>query len=188
MTKYGIEIPDSVERAIKLDEKNKNTLWQTAIQTELAALILHGCFKFKGKKFKPDKSFQYAPLVFVFEIKQDLRHKARLVIKGFRVNPRELSTRSTVVKNISVRLLDVIAHRDGLRILTGDIGNAFIQAKTKEKVFTRCGDEWGKYAGQVAVIEKALYGLTTSAAQWRKLFADFLRSLGFRATRYDRDV
>jgi hypothetical protein len=33
-----------------------------------------------------------------------------------------------VVKGISVRLLDLIAHRDNLNILCGDIGNAFITA------------------------------------------------------------
>ena len=125
----------------------------------------------------------------VFELKQDLRRKARLVIQGFRVDPKLLSTRATVVKGISVRLLDVIAHRDGLKTLCGDIGNAFIQATTKEQVWTKCGKEWGKkYAGKKAIIVKSLYGLTTSAHQWRQLFADYLRSLGFKSTRYDRDV
>ena len=32
-----------------------------------------------------------------------------------------------------MRLLDVIAHRNGLKFLTGDIGNAFIQTKTQKK-------------------------------------------------------
>ena len=37
-----------------------------------------------------------------FELKHDLRRKARLVIQGFRVDPRKLSTYSTVFKGISV--------------------------------------------------------------------------------------
>ena len=81
-----------------------------------------------------------------------------------------------------VRLLDIIAHRDNLKILCGDIGNAFIQACTKEKVYTHCGNYWGEYKGKVAIIKRALYGLTASATQWRKLFADYLRSLGFKCT------
>ena len=60
--------------------------------------------------------------------------------------------------------------------------------KQKEKVFTRCAKYWGEHAGKIAIIKKALYGLTTSAHQWRQLFADFIRSLGFKPTRYDRDV
>ena len=96
------------------------------VQTELAALIDHNCFQFKPKGYKPSKEYQYAPLRLVFELKQDLRRKARLVIQGFTIDPRDLETRSTVVKGISVRLLDVITHRDNLKILTGDVGNAFI--------------------------------------------------------------
>ena len=84
--------------------------------------------------------------------------------------------RSTVVKGILVRLLDVIAHRDNLKVLCGDIGNAFLQAYTKEKVFTKCGPELGEHKGKIAIIVKSLYGLTTSAAEWRNLFADKLRS------------
>jgi hypothetical protein len=186
--KYGVTIPTKYSEAVQLDVSNGNTLWQTAVQIELAALIDHGCFEFKSKDYKPSSEYQFAPLRLVFELKQDLRRKARLVIQGFKVDPRDLSTRSTVVKGISVRLLDVIAHRDNLSILTGDIGNAFIQAPTQEKVYTICGKEWGDYYKRVAIIKKALYGLTTSAAQWRNLFADFLRKLGFKPTRYDRDV
>ena len=37
------------------------------------------------------------------------------------------------MKSISVRLLDLIADALGLQVLCGDIGNAFIQAMTKEK-------------------------------------------------------
>lgn len=145
--------------------------------------------KFKPKKFKPDKSYQHAPLVLIFELKEDLRSKARLVIQGFKVNPRILMTKASMVKGISVRLLDVIAHRDNLINFCGDISNAFLQAPTKEKVFTTCdGPEWGDYCGIVAIIQKALYDLTTSAHQWRQYFADFIRSLGFHPVRYDRDV
>ena len=186
--KYGITIPNTYKEAVAEDVTNGNTLWQTAVRTEIAALIHHNCFEFKTKRFKPNKNYQYAPLKLVFELKQDLRRKARLVIQGFKVDPRGLSTRSTVVKNVSVRLLDVIAHRDNLNTLCGDIGNAFIQAKTKEKVFSICGPEFGEYHKCKIIIKKALYGLTTSALQWRNLFADFLRSLGFKAARYDRDV
>lgn len=99
-----------------------------------------------------------------------------------------LSTRATVVKGISVRLLDIVADAQNLDVLVGDIGNAFIQAKTKEKIYTRCGSEFGDRAGCIAIIMRALYGLTTSAERFRTLLADFLRTLGFKPSRFDRDV
>ena len=67
-------------------------------------------------------------------MKQDGRHKGRLVVDGHLVALMEsISSRSTVVKRISVRLLDLIAHRDNLKSLCGDIGNAFITAPRLEK-------------------------------------------------------
>ena len=72
--------------------------------------------------------------------------------------------------------------------MTADIGNAFIQAETKEKIWTRCGTEFGKRAGCVAQIQKALYGLSTSARQWSLQLGDTLRTFGFSPSRADPDV
>ena len=91
-----------------------------------------------------------------------------------------------MVKSISVRLIDIIAHRDNLKLICGDIRNAFLNAKTDERCYVRAGPEFGPREGSVALIVCALYGLVTSAERWRACFADFLRSLGFVPTRYDR--
>lgn len=187
-TKYGVTVPINFKHAVELDKAENNTLWQDAVKKEIAALIFHKCFEFKAPDYKPPADYQYAPLQIIFEVKNDLRRKMRLVILGNKVDPRGLSTRATVVKGISVRLLSLIAHRDGLTELCGDIGNAFIQAETQEKIYTRCGTEFGDKAGCIALIVRALYGLTTSAERFRTLLADYLRSIGFVPTRYDRDV
>ena len=124
----------------------------------------------------------------IFEVKQDGRRKARLVAGGHMVDTMGVNSRSTVVKGISVRLLDLIAHRDNLPILCGDIGNAFITATCMEKIYTYAGPEFGDREGSLLIFKKALYGLRSSSRAFRTHFADFLRSLGFIATRYDRDV
>ena len=64
----------------------------------------------------------------IYEVKQDGCHKAHLVVGGHLVDPRGISTRSTVVKGVSVHLLDVIAHCDNQKVFCGDVGNAFITA------------------------------------------------------------
>ena len=148
---------------MQLDRDNNNRLWQDAVEKEISALIHHGCFRFEKPGYKLPDEYQYAPLHLVFEVKQDLRRKMRLVILGNKVDSCGLSTRATVVKGISVRLLSIIAHRDNLKELCGDIGNAFIQAKTNEKIYTRCGSAFGSREGCIAIIVRALYGLTTSA-------------------------
>jgi hypothetical protein len=48
-----------------------------------------------------------------------------------------------VVKGISVRFLDLIVHRDGLRTLCDNIGNAFITADCLEKIYSIAGPEFG---------------------------------------------
>ena len=115
-------------------------------------MIFHQCFDFKSPNFKPSSDYQFCRLHLVYDIKPDLTYKARLVCDGSRVDPRGLSTRATVVKGISVRLLDLIADSQNLQVLCGDIGNAFIQANTKEKIYTRCGPEFGEHQHSIAVI------------------------------------
>ena len=186
--KYGIEVPKKWSDVLRLDKAAGDSKWQDAIAKEIASLLFHECFDFKSPDFKPSSDYQYAPLNLVYDVKPDLRYKARLVINGMHVDPRGLSTRATVVKGVSVRLLDIIADHQNLEVMCGDIGNAFIQAYTKEKVYTRCGPEFGPRSGAIAILVRALYGLTTSANRYRTLFADFLRGMGFAPTRYDRDV
>ena len=79
------------------------------------------------KGYKAAPQYQFCRLHFVYEIKIDHQFKARLVCDGSMVDLKGLSTRATVVKGISVQLLDLITESQNLRVLTGDIGNAFIQ-------------------------------------------------------------
>ena len=159
--KHGLEVPRNWKDIVRIDAEAGNRLWQEAIEQEFNALVMHGCFDFKTPNYKPPTDYQYARLHFVYDIKSDLRYKARLVCNGNQVDPRGLSTRATVVKTISVRLLDLIASAQGLKVLCGDIGNAFIQATTNEKIYTRLGHEFGNKRYCIALIVKALYGLTT---------------------------
>ncbi|CAJ1970456.1 unnamed protein product [Cylindrotheca closterium] len=92
----------------------------------------------------------------IFEAKQDGRRKGRLVCGGHLVDPRGISTRSTVVKGVSVRLLDMIADHYGLTIVHGDVGNAFITAKCLEEIHSVAGPEFGEREGAVITINKAL--------------------------------
>ena len=96
---------------------------------------------------------------------------------------------STTVKSISVKLLQVIAHKSNLEILCGDIGNAYVNAYTNEKVYAIAGKEFGKaIKGSIVIIVRALYGLRTSSKCWHAHLADTLRGFNFKRTRYDNNV
>ena len=125
----------------------------------------------------------------IFDVKQDLRHKARLVAGGHLVDALNLNIYSSTVKGVSVKLLNVIAHKTGMDQLCGDVGNAYVNAFTNKKVYARCGREFGsELEGCIVVIRKALYGLRTSSERWHAHFSDSLRGLEFKPTRYDKDV
>ena len=94
----------------------------------------------------------------------------------------DMSARSTVVKGISVRLLDIIAHRDNLKVLRGDIGNAFVTAACLEKVYSYAGPKFGQRDDSVLIIKKTLYGLKSFSRAFRQFFAEFLCGCGFKPT------
>ncbi len=50
-----------------------------------------------------------------------------------------------------------IAALNGLELLGADVQNAYINAQTKEKVYTMAGLEFGSNAGRPAIIVRALY-------------------------------
>jgi hypothetical protein len=79
----------------------------------------------------------------VFDVKYDLRHKARLVAGGnWTVNDKE-DTYSGVDCMVTVRIGFFLGELYGLSYCACDIGNAFVHGKTKEKVYITAGPEFG---------------------------------------------
>eukprot|EP00977_Amphora_coffeiformis_P013245 scaffold3415_cov115-Amphora_coffeaeformis.AAC.1 len=66
----------------------------------------------------------------------------------------------------SLRIVTFLAELNGLHLTGGDIGNAYLEAYTKEKVCTIAGPEFGPLQGHMLIIDKALYGLRTSGARF----------------------
>ena len=186
--KFGVQVPRNVREALELDKANGNTLWEDAIKLEVQTLTDMECFEFKPSGHDPGAEYQKTILHMVWDVKQDLRRKARLVAGGHLVDALDHDIYSSTVKGISVRLLHVIAHKAGLEQLCGDVGNAYVNAFTNERVYAIAGPEFGELEGQVIIIRKALYGLRTSSERWYCHCADTLRGLEFEPTRYDRDV
>ena len=61
----------------------------------------------------------------IVEVNHDGRLKVHSVTGGHVVKFHNMSARPTVVKVISVSLLDIIAYRVNLTVLCGNFGNAF---------------------------------------------------------------
>ena len=72
-----------------------------------------------------------------------------------------------------------------LQCCTADIGNAYLNSRTREKVYIIAGPEFGDLEGLILIIEGAIYGLRTSAARFWEHLAHQLKLLGFSNSKAD---
>ena len=94
----------------------------------------------------------------IFDIKMDLMRKARLVAGGHMMDPPKESTYSSVVSRDSIRIAFTLAALNDLDVLSADVQGGYLNAPTKEKVYTIAGLEFGaNNVGRPAVIVCALY-------------------------------
>jgi len=185
----GIAVPRNPAEAAAFDRANGNTLWAESTKKETDGIQEHGTLEFLPPGSVPPVGYQKAPLRTIYDIKHDLRRKTRIVIGGHKVDATGLSRYSSVVQLASIRLLNIIAKSQNLQCLAGDIGNAYLNAETKEKVYVVIGLEFGpELEGRIAIVRKGLYGLKTSGNAWHSHFANTLHSMGFTPTRFDPDV
>jgi hypothetical protein len=90
---------------------------QEQVQQGKCFFVGSECFELYVPDYKTKLEYQWTRMLsMIFGVKQDGRHKARLVAGGHMVNPVGINSRHTVDKGISVRLLDLITHRDNLPI------------------------------------------------------------------------
>jgi hypothetical protein len=125
----------------------------------------------------------------IFDVKMDFTRKARFVAGGHMTNPPAAITNSGVVSRDSVRIAFLLAALNDVDLLATDIGNAYLNAPAREKVYTTAGPEFGpELEGRAVLIVRALYGLKSSGAAWRAHLADTLRQLGYKSCLADPDV
>ena len=186
--KYGYLVPKDYAQAMELDRRNGNTKWQEAIDKEFAQVDEYDTFIDKGFNWNPGGDYTKIRVHLVFDVKHDGRHKARLVAGGHMTPVPLESVYSSVVSLRGIRLLAFIAENNGMDLWATDIGNAYLESYTKEKVYIKAGPEFGDRAGHFLVIAKALYGLKSSGLRWHERLADVLRAEGYFISRAEQDI
>ena len=186
--KFGVEVPRSPKHALELDKREGNHMWEEAMKKELDQINEYGTFR-KLLDDESLKEFKRIPYHFVFDVKFDLRRKARLVAGGNHTDLPKDDTYSGVVSLESIRTLFVLASMNHLDIWAADVGNAFLYGKTKEKVYVIAGPEFGpELVNKPLVIYKSLYGLKSASARFHEHLAVRLRDMGFRPSKADHDL
>jgi Reverse transcriptase (RNA-dependent DNA polymerase) len=123
-------------------------------------------------------------------VKHDGRHKARLVAGGHLTDAPIDSVYSSVVSLRGVRMVTFIAELNKLQIWSTDVGNAYLESYTKEKVHIIAGPEFAAMGleGHILLIDRALYGLKSSGLRWYERLSDVLRGEGFFPSRTESDI
>jgi hypothetical protein len=184
--KFGVELPKTVAEALRIDARTGTRLWQDAIEKEMKNVM--PAFEFVEDDVVPT-FYKHIDCHMIFDIKMDLTRKARFVAGGHQTDPPRESTYSSVVTRDSVRIALTIAALNDLQVLSADVQNAYLNAPTKEKVYTTAGLEFGPVnKGRPVLIVRALYGLKSSGARWRDHMAATLRDAGFKSCLADPDV
>ncbi len=186
--KFGFQVPRSVKETYEIDRRNGNTKWTDAIATEINQIQEYQTFKSLGKQGKPPDGYKRIRVHFVFDVKHDGRHKARLVADGHLTEEPTDSIYSGVVSLRSLRLVVFLGELNGQATWGADVGNAYLESYTKERVYIIAGPEFGDLEGHTLLVDKALYGLRSSGLCWHERFADTLRDMGYKPSRADADV
>ena len=185
--KFGIRLPNTVEEALAIDRETNTTFWHDAIQKEMKNVRV--AFKFLEDGERIPVGYKWIRCHMVFDVKMDFTRKARFVAGGHMTDPPSTLTYSSVVSRDSVRIGFLLAALNQLELLAADVGNAYLNAPTKEKVYCTAGPEFGaELQGKPVIIVRALYGLKSSGAAWRSHFAMTLQQVGFQSCLADPDV
>ena len=72
---------------------------------------------------------------FVFDVKVDGKRKGRLVARSDMTPKPEESVYSLVASLRSLRIIIFLAELNGLQLMQGDIGNAYLESFMQEKVY-----------------------------------------------------
>ena len=101
----------------------------------------------------------------IFDVRMDFTRKARFVAGGHLTDPLKSITYSRVALRETVRIAFLIAALNDLDVCAADIGNAYLNADCKERIWVKAGKEFGAGEGKSMIIVKALYGLLNRLEQ-----------------------
>ena len=131
--------PKTVLEALELDKDSNTDFWYTAVMKEMKNVM--PTFKVLDENEMVPIGYKWIPCHMIFDVKMHFTWKAHFVAGGHVTNPPTLMTYSSVVSCDSVQITFLVAALNDLDILIADIGNAYLNASTKEKVYIQQQEE-----------------------------------------------
>ena len=141
--------------------ENSNTHWQDAMDLELTQIHEYKVFK--------------------DTVKHDEKFKATLVADGH-------LTKEPVVSLRSLRMVVFLSQLNDFEIWGADVGNAYLEAYTDQKLCIIVGPEFKELQGHLLIMIKTLHGTHSGGASWHDRLFDILQELKFKPSKADPDV
>ena len=148
----------------------------------------YDAFILLGKWEKAPKGYQRILGFLMFDVKHDLRIKARYVAGGHVTNPPKEEIYSELVNHEPVSITMFLAEHNDMKVLATDIGNTYLHGVTREKVYIVAGPEFGVHEGKMTIVVNSLYGLISSATRWHEALSKTLRDMGYVPSKADSEI
>ena len=135
------------------------------------------------------EGFEKLPYHFVFAVKYDYRRKCRVVLGGDHQQSPTDESYSGVVSLTTVRIMFLLATIGKMHLWAADIGNAFLNGITRDKLYIIAGPEFGpEREGKILILYKSMYGARASCARFHENLAAKLLKMGFKPSKADPDM
>ena len=88
----------------------------------------------------------------------------------------------------NLQLVIFLGKLNNLELWGADIGNAYLEAPTEEKLYNVAGPEFEDWEGYILTFSKSLYGLKSSGKRWAEILHDILKDMNFIPSTADRCI
>ena len=113
------------------------------------------------------------------DVNHQEKFKARFVTDEYLTKEPTETVYSGVASLRNLRLAIFPAELINLQLLGANVGNAYVQALTKQKLYIVACPEFEELQGHVPAMYKALYGTRSGGAYWHDNPIDILQQMGF---------
>eukprot|EP00957_Ditylum_brightwellii_P146259 11136459-Ditylum_brightwellii.AAC.1 len=123
--KFEVRIPKDHHEALEFDKKLGNTRWKEATKIEMDKTYKYKAFNSLGKGGRKSKDHIMIRAHLVYYVKQDERHKARLVAGGHMTVPNTNTNYSSVISLRAIRMMIFLAELNSMELIVANIGKEF---------------------------------------------------------------
>lgn len=179
-------IPNSVEEAVDGPDSKK---WIEAMEQEMNSLSDNDTWSLVSAKSTNKRPLK-TKWIFKHKLNEDgeiVRHKARLVVKGY--SQKEgidyTETFAPVARYDTVRSLIAVSTQRKWCLAQFDIKTAFLNGELDKEIFIEQPKGFDDRSGRVCKLNKSLYGLKQAPRAWNATLDKVLKHFGLNQSEND---